>query len=114
MKEIGGYFGLEQLDLIEKAFGNLKERLNMRRTSVSSEQNLEGKLFVQFIALMYLSSIDKTMKERNLYKKYTMNDLLDTFDIIEQFQRPQHAPHVGEITQKQKDLYTCFGVEFPT
>ena len=33
-------------DVIEKAFGNLKERLNMRRTSVSSEENLEGKLFV--------------------------------------------------------------------
>ena len=35
-------------DLIEKAFGNLKERLNMRRTSVSSDESLDGKLFVQF------------------------------------------------------------------
>jgi transposase len=34
-------------DMIEKAFGNLKERINMRRTSVSSEENLEGKLFIQ-------------------------------------------------------------------
>ncbi|NQT60801.1 MAG: IS1634 family transposase [Bacteroidetes bacterium] len=101
-------------DLIEKAFGNLKERLNMRRTSVSSEQNLEGKLFVQFVALMYLSSIDKTMKEQNLYKKYTLNDLLDTFDVIEQFQSPGHTPHVGEVTQKQKELYGCFGVDAPT
>ncbi len=33
-------------DLVEKAFGNLKERLNHRRTLVSSEQSLEGKLFV--------------------------------------------------------------------
>jgi transposase len=30
-------------DVVEKAFGNLKERLNMRRTLVSSEQSLEGK-----------------------------------------------------------------------
>ena len=36
-------------DVVEKAFGNLKERLNMRRTLVSSEQSLDGKLFVQFV-----------------------------------------------------------------
>lgn len=38
-------------DLIEMSFGNLKERLDMRRMSVASEESFEGKLFVQFIAL---------------------------------------------------------------
>jgi transposase len=33
-------------DLVEKAFENLKERLNLRRLAVSSEQSLDGKLFV--------------------------------------------------------------------
>ncbi len=42
-------------DIVEKAFGNLKERLNMRRTLVSSEKSLDGKLFVEFVALIYLS-----------------------------------------------------------
>ena len=64
-------------DVIEKAFGNLKERLNMRRTSVSSSENLEGKLFVQFIALIYLSYIEKAMSEKDLHKKYTTQELLD-------------------------------------
>ncbi len=41
-------------DLVEKAFDNLKERLNLRRVAVSSEQSLDGKLFVQFIALIFL------------------------------------------------------------
>ena len=49
------------VDFTEKAFGNLKERLNMRRTLVSSEQSLDGKLFVEFIALIYLSHIKKHM-----------------------------------------------------
>jgi len=47
-------------DVAEKAFSNLKERLNMRRTLVSSEQSLDGKLFVEFVALIYLSYIKKT------------------------------------------------------
>lgn len=54
-------------DVIEKAFGNLKERLNMRRESVASEENLEGKLFIQFVVLIYLSYIKKAMDENDLY-----------------------------------------------
>ena len=46
-------------DVVEKAFGNLKERLNMHRTLVSSEQSLDDKLFVEFIALIYRSYIKK-------------------------------------------------------
>ena len=48
-------------DVIEKAFDNLKGILNMRRTSVSSDENLDGKLFIQFIGLIYLSYIKKAM-----------------------------------------------------
>jgi hypothetical protein len=101
-------------DLIEKAFGNLKERLNMRRTSVSSEENLEGKLFVQFVALIYLSYIKKAMSDNNLFKDYTLQELLDELDVIERFEQPGRKPRVGEITQKQMNLYTLLGVTCPS
>ncbi|MFF2911970.1 hypothetical protein [Paenibacillus sp. NPDC057934] len=52
-------------DVIEKDFGNLEERLNFRRMEVSSERSLDGKLFVEFIALIYLSYIKKVMLENN-------------------------------------------------
>ena len=55
-------------DIVEKAFGNLKERLNLRRTLVSSEQNLKGKLFIEFVALIYLSYLNKQMQISHLYK----------------------------------------------
>ncbi|WP_028977501.1 IS1634 family transposase [Sporolactobacillus terrae] len=101
-------------DMIEKAFGNLKERLNMRRTSVSSEENLEGKLFVQFLALFYLSYIKKAMSDHGLFKKYTLQELLDEMDIIEQYRQPGGHTHIGELTKKQIDLYRLLGVEPPT
>jgi hypothetical protein len=101
-------------DLIEKAFGNLKERLNMRRTSVSSEENLEGKLFVQFVALIYLSYIEKAMSDHNLFKDYTLQELLDELDVIESFEQPGHKPRIGEITQKQAELYDFLGVKCPS
>jgi transposase len=101
-------------DLVEKAFDNLKERLNLRRVAVSSEQSLDGKLFVQFIALIFLSFITKKMQENNLFKDYTMQEVLDEFDIIECFEVPGQQLQVGETTKRQMDLYTKMGVMPPT
>lgn len=101
-------------DVIEKAFGNLKERLNMRRTSVSSEENLDGKLFVQFVALIYLSYIQKAMNQNDLFRRYTMQELLDELDVIERFEQPGKNHHIGEVTGKQLELYRTLGVDPPS
>ena len=100
-------------DLVEKAFNNLKERLNLRRMAVSSEQSLDGKLFVQFIALIYLSYITRKMQQNKMFKHHTMQDVLDEFDVIECFEVPGQRLQVGEITKLQSDLYTKLGTEPP-
>lgn len=100
-------------DLIEKAFGNLKNRLDMRRTAVASSENMEGKLFVQFVALIYLSAIHKVMKERQLYRNYSMPTLLDELNLIERFDYPGRKRQCGEVTGKQADIYAAFGVTPP-
>ena len=101
-------------DVVEKAFGNLKERLNMRRLLVSSEQSLEGKLFVAFVALILLSYIKKRMQDHNLFKTYTLGTLLDQLDVIECFEAPGKRLRVGEILQKQVAIYEAMGVKPPT
>jgi transposase len=100
-------------DLVEKAFDNLKERLNLRRLAVSSEQSLDGKLFVQFIALIFLSYITRKMQENKLFKNHTLQEILDEFDIIECFEVPGQRLQVGETTKRQLELYTTFGVMPP-
>lgn len=101
-------------DLVEKAFGNLKDRLNFSRPAVSSELSLEGKLFVEFVALIYLSYIKKQMQDKNLFAKYTMQELLDEFDIIECFEQTGRALRLGEVTKQQIELYEAMGVDPPT
>jgi transposase len=101
-------------DLVEKAFGNLKERLNFSRTAVSSDQSLDGKLFVEFVALIYLSYLKKGMQEKNLFKKYTMHEFLDELDVIECFENPGRDPRMGEVTKRQASLYEEMGVLPPT
>jgi len=100
-------------DMIEKAFSDLKGRLNMRRTSVSSEENLEGRLFLQFVALIYLSHVKHAMDQANLFKKYTMQELFDELDVIEKYESPGLPVYYGEITEKQKELYAAIGFNPP-
>ncbi|GAU75467.1 IS1634 family transposase [Fusibacter sp. 3D3] len=101
-------------DIVEKGFGNLKERLNFRRMQVSSELSLNGKLFVGFIALIYLSYVKKKMQDAGLFDKWTLQGLLDELDVIELFEAPTHGRVLGEVTEKQTELYHALGVEPPS
>ena len=82
-------------DIVEKAFGNIKERLNGRRMLVSSDAALDGKL------------------DKKLFGKCTLQGLLDGLDIIECFKQPGKDPYIGEILTKQRDIYCAMDVQAP-
>jgi transposase len=100
-------------DRVEKAFNNLKDRLSLRRTRCSNDENFHGKVFVQFVALSMVSHIRMVMKEHELYKKHAYRQLLDEVDVIEYFQYPGKAGSWAEITVKQGQILRAFKVELP-
>ena len=100
-------------DLVEKAFDNVKNRLDMRRMNVSSELSLDGKLFVEFIALIFISYLHKAMLNAHLYTKYTMHELLDDLEAIERFDRQGYTPQLGEITDKQMGIFEQLNFDPP-
>lgn len=100
-------------DVVEKAFSDIKGRLNCRRTLVSSERSLDGKLFVEFVALIILSYIKKRMQDAKLFHKYTLQGLIDELDVIECLEVPGKDPIYGEVLQRQADIYAAMGVETP-
>ncbi len=51
------------------------------------------------------------MDEKQLFKKYTLQGLLDELDIIEAFRQPGKKPVIGEVTQKQRELFRLLDVE---
>ena len=101
-------------DIVEKGFGNLKDRLKFRRMQVSSELSLNGKLFVEFVALIYLSYVKKRMLDAGLSEKWTLQGLLDELDTIELFECQERGRLLGEVTKKQEVIYTALGVDPPS
>ena len=101
-------------DIVEKAFGNIKERLNLRWLLVKSEKNLDGKIFTEFVALILISHLDHKMREAKLYRTYSMQQLLDRLDVLECCEDEGHRLRIGEFTTKQADIYEALGVALPT
>ena len=81
---------------------------------VSSELSLNGKLFVGFVALIYLFYVKKQMQNACLFEKWTIQGLLDELDTIELFEAPEHGRVLEEITKKQDELYTALVVIPPS
>ena len=100
-------------DQVEKAFMNLKDRLNMRRLRVSSERGLEGKIFVQYLALILVSELKHRMEKADLFKDYTLDEVLEDLNRIECFLHPSFGMTVGEILQKQETLFKLLSIKIP-
>lgn len=100
-------------DVVEKAFGNLKERLGGRRLLTSSDASTRGKLFVEFIALMFLSYINRKMQEKGLFKEYTMEKLLLELESIQCLCEPGRSPIACEVLEKQRKIYEAMEVMPP-
>ncbi len=100
-------------DRVEKAFNNLKDRLQLRRTACSKDENFSGKVFVQFVALMVLSRLRKVMTDKKLFTSFSYRQLLDEVDVIEYFEYAGQRGHWGEITVKQGLILRAFSVDLP-
>ena len=66
-----------QKDAVEKAFDDLKNDLDGKRLRIHSEQAMEGRFFIQFIALIFAARIKQIMNEAGWYKNYDMQQIID-------------------------------------
>ena len=99
-------------DQIEKAFHNVKDRLDMRTTQMHNQETLTGKLFTIFTGLILTTEIQRRITAASLDS--TMTEILDELETIEHYHQPGHRPSTSHITKKQYDLYTALGVDPPT
>ena len=54
------------------------------------------------------------MQEKDLFKHYTMQGLLDDLDVIECFEQPGRKLRVGEITKRQIELFEALDISPPS
>ena len=67
-------------DIIEKCFDDLKNNLDMKRLRMHSIETVDGRLIVQFMALLFTSVLRIEMRTSMLIEKYTIRELLLAMD----------------------------------
>ncbi len=100
-------------DYVEKAFDNLKNELDQKRIRVHSEVAMQGRLFTAFVSLILYSWIDKCMKEKKLYKYYTVEEVISEFKKIRIVKLSSNRIFLTEVSKKQRNLFKVFGIPIP-
>ena len=99
-------------DVVEKNFDRMKNTLDLRRLRVHNDERMENKLFVSFLALALIAALHQRMEKANLYRTYTMHELLLKVGRI-------HAAEVRgkrilqPISREQQDIFHALGVNPP-
>lgn len=100
-------------DKIEQAFDNLKNELDLKRLRIHSELAMSGRFFLGFITLIIHSWINKIMKEANLYKKWTQEEVMYELKKLRIVDLTPKRTILTEITKRQKSLFKIFQIPEP-
>jgi transposase len=101
-------------DTIERAFDNLKNELDLKRLRIHSELAMTGRLFLGFITLIIHSWINKKMKEANLYKQWTQEEVMYELKKLKTVDLTPKRTILTEISKRQKNLFKIFQIPEPT
>ena len=101
-------------DCVEKCFDNMKNELSTNRLRVHSTERMDGRLFVTFVTLIFSSWIHKTMREKALSKKYTLEEVMYELKKLKIIELRNQRRVLTEITKTQKELFKKLVNEVPT
>ena len=101
-------------DVVEKCFDDLKNQLDMKRLRMHSSSTVDGRLFVQFIALIYVSALRRAMRKSGLIEKYTVRELLQEMETLTKIKYSGKYGHIlTEVTKPQREILQSLNIELP-
>ena len=99
-------------DIVEKCFDDLKNQLDMKRLRMHSSAAVNGRLFVQFISLIYISALRNEMRTADLVKQYTVRELLQEMETLTKIKYSGKYGHIlTELTKQQREILTRLNID---
>jgi len=98
-------------DGVEKIFDTTKNELDTNRLRSHSKTAAEGRLFVKFIATIIYQQITKVMREKDMFKKFSVIELLKELSKIKRIAVPEIEPFTSECSKTQKDILAKFNIK---
>lgn len=102
-------------DVVENSFDDLKNQLDMKRLRVHTAGRMDSRIFLQFLALIYVNEIRKAMQADSILKNLTVRELME---VLEPLTRITYSHRYGrlysEMSKEQRHIFEVFGLQQPT
>jgi len=101
-------------DVVENCFDDLKNHLDMKRLRVHTAPAMDGRLFLQFLALVYVSMIRAATRPDEKLRHLTVREVMEEMETLV---RIKYSKRYGEVltetTPIQRRIMDVFGIELP-
>jgi transposase len=98
---------------LEKLFDILKNEIQGGRLRVSSKTAMEGRLFLYYLALILYAALHKLMKKTNLYKTYTLAEVLAELKKLRRVRLSNGKCYLTELSKRQRSFFEKFELISP-
>ncbi len=106
--EVLNYY--RQKDSVEKVFDIVKNEMDGDRLRAHSQYNTDGRLFIKFIALILYTEISRIMKEKKLFDKYSVKELIAELKKLKITKIGDNDPIISETSKRQKIIFKAFDI----
>jgi transposase len=98
-------------DVVENCFDDLKNQLDMNRLRVHSSTAMDSRLFLQFLALIYISKIRQITKNCEKLKHLSVRDTMEIMETLSQIKISNRRKEIRtETSPLQRDILSAFDV----
>ena len=102
-------------DVVEKCFDDLKNQLDLKRLRMHSSGRMASRIFIQFIALILLSQVQKTMQESMLSDDYSPRLLLGEMEALTRINyKGKYKDITTEVSKSQRGILEVFLIDSNT
>jgi len=102
-------------DVVENSFDDLKNHLDMKRLRVHTAAAMDSRLFLQFIALIYISSIRNITQNDKKLQYLTAREVMEEMETLTKITYSNRYGHIfTETTPLQQHIIQVFGIQLPT
>lgn len=99
-------------DVVEKVFWRTKNSIDLNRLRVHGNDAMQAKMFIGFIASILMCYMNNVMSEKNLYKKYTMYEMVKKLQGL-RIHEIKGKKLLYPCTKEQHEIFDAFEIEYP-
>lgn len=100
-------------DAVETFFDVVNHELERKRLRIHTQVTFEGRLFLDFVAVILYAWISKVMRREGISKDPSVQELMYELNKIKLIYLGEKKTNVSEISKRQRDLFKAFEINPP-